>query len=120
MTGYSYGGKACWEFLKNDSVLFAAVASGGGWPIGRAYSKPAGAFLTELKREVSGFKGVPALIFAGSRDKMLAGSKAVNKEILAQGGKTRFKVYKGAGHVSAAGKGWGDIENIRWLFRQKR
>jgi len=120
MTGYSFGGKACWEFLKTDPQIFAAAASGGGWPIGRAYSEPKGAFLKQLKREVSLFKGVPALIFAGGADKMRLGSAAVNKEILAQGGKTRFIVYKGAAHIPAAGKGWSDIENIRWLLRKKR
>lgn len=120
MTGYSYGGKACWEFLKADSVIFAAVASGGGWPIGRAYSDPKGHFLDQLKREVSRFKGVPAMIFAGGDDKMRYGSAAVNKEILAQGGKTRFKIYKKAGHIPSARLGWGDIENIRWIFQQKR
>ncbi len=120
MTGFSYGGKACWEFLRSEPGLFAAVASGGGWPIGRAYSRPEGVFLEQLRREVSLFKGVPAMIFAGGDDKMRFGSAAVNKEIIAQGGKTRFIVYEGAGHVASAGKGWGDIENIRWLFRQKR
>ena len=120
MTGFSYGGKACWEFLKADPVIFAAAASGGGWPVGRAYSDPRGKFLERLKLEISLYKAVPVFIFAGGADKMRFGSAAVNKEILAQGGKTRYSEYKGAGHVAAAGKGWGDIENIRWLFRQKR
>ncbi|MCF7954835.1 MAG: hypothetical protein K9M75_03435 [Phycisphaerae bacterium] len=120
MTGYSYGGKACWEFLKTDPDMFAAAASGGGWPIGKAYSEPKGAFLTQLKQEVAIYKGVPVLIFAGSNDKMRLGSAAVNKEILAQGGKTRFIVYERAGHIPAAGKGWSDIENIRWLLSNKR
>lgn len=120
MTGFSYGGKACWEFLKAEPVIFAAAASGGGWPVGRAYSDPEGKFLEQLKREVSLYKNVPVFIFAGGDDKMRLGSAAVNKEIVAQGGKTRFNIYKGAGHVASAGKGWGDIENIRWIFSKKR
>ncbi len=120
MTGFSYGGKACWEFLRAEPAIFAAVASGGGWPIGRCYSKPDTSLLKQLKKEVSLYKDVPAVIFAGGKDGMRFGSAAVNKEILAQGGKTKFTIYKGAGHVQSAGKGWRDVKNIKWLFQNKK
>lgn len=120
MTGYSYGGKACWEFLKANPGMFAAGASGGGWPVGRAYSIPVGSAMDQLKKEVSIYKDVPVFIFAGEKDRMRFGSAAVNEEILEQGGETRFKIYKGAGHIPAAGKGWRDVENIHWIFSHKR
>ncbi len=119
-SGFSYGGKGCWEFLKADRKLFAAAMSGGGWPIGRAYSQPNQQQLQRLALEVSRYKHVPATTFAGAKDSMRFGSKAVHEEILSQGGKSRFLEIKNANHTQSAGRAWGNPDNIEWLFKQNR
>lgn len=118
--GYSYGGKACWEFLRAGRDVFAAAASGGGWPIGRARSKPTDILLRRLKLEVRRYRHIPTYIFAGSRDAMRFGSEAVHKEILVQGGKSFYDEIPGATHVGAAARGWTNRKRISWLFRQRR
>jgi len=119
-TGFSYGGKACWEFLKADREMFAAAMAGGGWPIGRARSEPRGMTLARLKLEVRRYKHVPVLAFAGGDDGMRHGSSAVCREIRAQGGKSTYLEFPGVSHVSSASKGWGNRGNIAWLFEQNR
>ena len=118
-TGFSYGGKACWEFLKAAPDLFAAAMCGGGWPIGPAYSNPAGMLRVKLKEEVQRYKHVPVRIFSGEKDPMRFGSKAVAEELQALDADAIYKEFPGASHVSTAGKIWSDRKNLVWLFEQK-
>ena len=118
--GFSYGGKACWEFLKAAPEMFAAAVCGAGWPIGRVAAKPEGWLLEELKREVTRYRHVPVFIFVGAEDPMRFGSRAVHEEILAQGGQSKYDEYPKTKHIFSAGKAWGNRENIVWLFEQNR
>lgn len=119
-TGFSYGGKGCWEFLKADGELFAAAMCGGGWPIGRCYANLTDILLEQLKLEVDRYKHIPVFIFAGALDQMRLSSKAVHEEILAQGGQSTYVEFAETNHVSSAGRGWGQRANIAWLLEQKR
>ncbi len=119
-TGYSYGGKACWEFLKAGRDVFAAAMSGGGWPIGRAYGTPTGDLLKRLKMEATRYKHIPVLIFAGEKDRMRFASKALHETLQGLGAKSRYVEIEGQGHIPAAFRGWSDRESIKWLFSQSR
>ena len=119
-TGFSYGGKACWEFLRAGRETFAAAMSGGGWPIGRAFSDPTHLQRKRLEQEVQRHKHIPVFIFAGENDLMRRGSRAVHEVILAQSGKGKYVEIPRAGHIDSAARGWLDRENILWLFRQSR
>jgi len=119
-TGFSYGGKACWEFLKAGREVFAAAVCGAGWPVGRAFSTPGGDTLARLRQEVRRYKHVPVLIFVGAKDRMRFGSRAVHKEILAAGGRSTYVEFPDTEHVFSAGKGWGQREHVAWLFKQDR
>lgn len=119
--GFSYGGKACWEFLKAGPDVFAGAICGAGWPIGGVGTDPKGQLAEALKQEVARYKHIPVTIFVGSNDRgMLPGSKAVHKEIQAQGGKSVYVEFPKTGHVGSAGKFWPDRKRIKWLFQQNR
>jgi len=120
-TGFSLGGKACWEFLKADPNIFAAAFCGAGWPMGRPMENPTGALLEKLKQEVGIYKHIPTYIFVGESDRlMLMGSRAVHKEILAQGGQSNYVEFPKTDHVPTANKAWSNPEHLEWLFRQNR
>jgi len=120
LTGFSYGGKACWEFLKADRGIFAGAMCGAGWPIGRVFTDPAGRTLDRLKLEVQRYRHVPVYVLAGEKDRMRFGSRAVHKEILAQGGKSTYVEFPATNHVGTAGKAWGNRKHIAWLFARNR
>ncbi|MDP6637437.1 MAG: hypothetical protein QGG42_21270 [Phycisphaerae bacterium] len=119
-TGFSYGGKACWEFLRADRELFAGAVCGAGWPIGRARSRPVGPLKARLKLEVSRIKHIPVSIFAGQDDLMRYGSKAAHEEIVAQGGKSSYVEFPKTDHVGTARSIWRNRKYVRWLFAQNR
>ena len=119
-TGFSYGGKACWEFLKAGRGVFAAGMCGGGWPIGKAFSTPSGDILERLKLEVQRYRHIPVQVFAGQNDRMRYGSRVVCEQITLQGGKSTFLEFPRTQHVPSAAKGWGDPKHIEWLFLQNR
>jgi hypothetical protein len=119
-TGFSYGGKGCWEFLKGGREVFAAALCGAGWPIGAAFAAPTGAQVERLKLEVRRYKHIPVHLFAGGRDGMKFGSEAVQKEIQAQGGTSEYVEFPDTSHVGAAAKIWSDRKNLLWLFSQNR
>jgi hypothetical protein len=119
-TGFSYGGKACWEFLRAARELFAGAICGAGWPIGRVFSNPTGSLQARLKLEVSRIKHIPVAIFAGQEDPMKYGSKAAHAEITAQGGKSTYVEFPKTKHVVTAGSIWRNRKYIRWLFKQNR
>ncbi len=119
-SGFSYGGKAIWEFLKADRELFAAGIGVAGWPIGRAYSKPEGKLLERLKKEVQRYKHVPVMVMAGQKDRMRYGSKTVSELINQAGGKSTYVEFEGATHVQSAGRAWGNRKHMEWLFSQNR
>ncbi len=118
--GFSYGGRACWEFLKAGRSVFAAGMSAAGWPIGRPYSDPKGEFLNRLRLDVHRYKHIPVYIFAGAKDRMRFGSKAVHREILAAGGKSTYVEFPNTEHVPSAQKAWGNPKHVAWLFAQTR
>ena len=123
-TGFSYGGKACWEFLKSDPELFAGALCCAGWPIGAAYSNPVPSLSVELAIEVDRYKHIPTWIFAGYGDPMKLGSLAVYEEITFQGGTSINTVFGSdqqnpIDHVSSAELTWNNSDhNIEWLFEQ--
>jgi len=121
-SGFSYGGKGCWEFLKAAPNLFAAAMCGAGWPIGPPYSDPSTSpqLLTRLKLEVQRYKHVPIHIFAGEQDAMRFGSRAVHAELLTQGADSTYIEFPETSHVGAAAKAWGNRAYIKWLFAQNR
>ena len=51
---------------------------------------------------------------------MRFGSRAVHKEILAQGGRSTYVEFPKSNHTQSAGKGWGNRKHIAWLFEQNR
>ena len=118
--GFSYGGRACWEYLKAGRSVFAAGMSAGGWPIGKPYSDPKGEFLDRLKLEVSRYKHIPVYVLVGAKDKMRFGSKAVHREMLAAGGKSSYVEFPKTEHIPSARKAWGNRKHIAWLFAQNR
>jgi len=120
-TGFSYGGKACWEFLKAGREVFAGALCGAGWPIGRVGVKPTGLLLKRLKQEVRRYKHIPVRVFVGENDPMMRpGSLAVHEEILAQGGKSSYVQFPKTAHVQAAAKIWANRDNLAYLFEQNR
>ncbi len=119
-TGFSYGGKGCWEFLKAGREVFAAAICGAGWPVGRAFSEPAGPMLERLRQEVRRYKHIPVHVFAGAKDPMRLGSAAVHREMLAAGGKSTYAEFPDTDHAHSAGKVWGDRKTIAWLLAQSR
>lgn len=118
--GFSYGGKACWEFLKAEPDLFAGVACCAGWPIGAPYNAPSPMQLDQLRKEIAGYKNIPVFITAGEKDAMNIPSKVVDEEIRKQGGHSTYKEYPGADHVGSAIRTWSDSEVVNWLFDQKK
>ena len=119
-SGFSYGGKGCWEFLKAGREVFAAAICGAGWPIGPPYATPTGELLARLKQEVQRYKHIPVLIFVGAKDGMRNGSKAVHELIESAGGQSTYVEFPDTNHVNSAAKGWGSAKNIEWLFEQNR
>ncbi|MBT3198985.1 MAG: hypothetical protein HN350_03625 [Phycisphaerales bacterium] len=119
-TGFSYGGKACWEFLRAGREVFAGAMCGAGWPIGRAYSRPLGAMKTRLTLEAARIKHIPIYIFAGEKDPMKYGSKAIDTELKILGAKVRYVEFPNTGHVATAGSIWRNRKYVGWLFKQNR
>jgi dienelactone hydrolase len=120
LTGFSYGGKAVWEFMKAAPDLFAGVHAVAGWAIGPLGSTPQGVVLAALRAEVDQYKHIPIRIFVGDKDKaMLAPSIAVAQCLKNAGSNTDIAVFKGVSHVSTAGRVWGKADNMKWLFAQK-
>jgi len=118
--GFSYGGKACWELLKEGREVFAGAISGAGWPIGTAFTPATASERKRLQLEVQRYKHVPVRIFAGDRDGMRLTSQVVNKEIAAQGGDSLFTEFPNCEHVPSANRIWSDRKNILWLLNQNR
>ncbi len=120
-SGFSYGGKACWEFLKAGRTVFAGAMCGAGWPIGRVGAKPDAKLLARLNLEVQRYKHIPVSIFTGEQDRgMKYGSQAAHKAITAQGGASRYVEFPNTSHVASASKIWGNRDHVRWLFQQNR
>lgn len=118
--GFSYGGKACWEFLKAEPDLFAAAISCAGWPIGIPYQAPTQVQLEQMQKEVAGYKNVPTYIAVGENDGMKLGSKAVYDEIVKQDGTSFYKEWPKTDHVGSAIKTWSDPATVQWLFGQRK
>lgn len=119
-TGFSYGGKGCWEFLKAGREVFAAAMCAAGWAVGPVFCDPTGRLTDRLKLEVQRYKHIPVQVFAGQQDPLRLGSLAVHKEIHAQGGKSSYVEFPKTGHIASAGKTWGNRAHVQWLFQQNR
>ncbi|MFW6061520.1 MAG: hypothetical protein ACOC93_01805, partial [Planctomycetota bacterium] len=119
-TGFSLGGKAVWELLKEGRDVFAAGASGAGFAIGRPFSTPSGKLRKRLAQEVERYKHIPVYIFAGGKDSMRHSAKAVHDVIAEAGGTSRYYEAPNRNHVQSAGSGWKNEEQIDWLFAQRR
>ena len=118
--GFSYGGKACWEFLKAEPTLFAGAICCAGWPIGAPYQAPSPMQLGQLRKEITGYKDVPVFITAGEKDAMNIPSKIADEEIRKQGGKSTYKEYPNADHVGSALRTFTDRDVVNWLFNQRK
>jgi len=119
LTGFSYGGKAVWEFMKAAPNLFAGVHAVAGWAIGPLGSNPSGITLTALREEVQQYKHIPVRIFVGDQDRaMYVPSVAVAKCLKEAGSNADIAIFKGVAHVPTAGRVWGNKDNIKWLFAQ--
>jgi len=103
-TGFSYGGKACFEFLRQGREIFAGIIICDGWPIGRAYSNPVGdtVLMERLDKEVERWKHIPTLMVGGVSD-MKDGMQAALDILINKGGKG-YLCTNGGGH------GWPLVE----------
>jgi acetyl esterase/lipase len=118
--GFSYGGKAMYEFLRAGRETFAAGVSVAGWPIGRAYSQPDERKMRRLVQEVSRHKHIPVRIYAGQQDRMARGSAAADQAIRAVGGESKLTILPGRNHLTSAAPVWMNEQTVRWLFAQNR
>lgn len=123
-TGFSYGGKALFEFLKADNApdkqLLAAAMGCSGWSIGPCYAPLTAPLQSALIDEIKTYRRIPVGIFAGGKDGMRFGSAAAYDEMKRQGFTVRYDEFKDTDHVSAAGKTWGNRDTIKWLFAQRK
>lgn len=123
-TGFSYGGKACWEFLRAGRETFAGALCVAGWPIGRAYADPAadptGRLAKRLGQELGRHAHIPVRIFAGSQDRMRFGSQAAHQALQSLGADSEYVEHEGANHLQSAGRTWGRRSHVAWLFEQRK
>ncbi len=121
LTGFSYGGKAVWEFLRASPDMFAGAISCGGWAIGRLNENPSVRLSKLLSQEAQAYKHVPILVTAGEKDvPMSKGGRFANKVLGKIGGKCTYVEFPKAKHVRSAGKTWANPQYIAWLFEQNR
>lgn len=121
LTGFSYGGKAVWEFLRAAPDIFAGAISSGGWAIGQLHENPSPQLRNLLSQETQAYKHVPIFVTAGEKDiPMSKGSRLANEVLSQIGGNCTYVEFPNTEHVSSAGKTWGNPKYIAWLFKQKR
>ena len=121
LTGFSYGGKAVWEFLRAAPDVFAGAISSGGWAIGGLGADPSTYLLDKLSQEAQEYKHVPILVTAGEKDlRMSKASRFTNQVLTKMGANCTYVEFPNTEHVSSAGKTWGNRKYITWLFQQKR
>ena len=119
LTGFSYGGKAVWEFLRADPNMFAGAISCAGWAIGRLNEDPSARLRELLTKEAQAYKHVPILVTAGEKDIRMSKGGRLASEVLKQiGGDCTYVEFSGTNHVYSAGKTWGNRKYIAWLFEQ--
>ena len=119
-TGFSFGGGACWEFLKAAPDLFAGAISVAGWFVGLPYQAPSPEEMDQLKIDVARFKDIPVRIHVGGADPMKLAAKPGHEEILRQGGTSLYFEYPEAKHTAAGDKTWNDANTVIWLFSQRK
>ena len=119
-TGFSFGGGACWEFLKAAPDLFAGAISCAGWFVGLPYNPPTAQEMEQLKLDVARYKHIPTRVHVGGNDKMKLSSKPGYEEIIRQGGTSLYVEYPEAGHTQAGDKTWNDANTVIWLFSQRK
>ena len=130
LTGFSGGGLLCFEALKAQRDLWAAIVPTAGWPIGQAYENVVnnqywdnpyngGLSLKErLLREMKQNKHTPLLIGNGSSDSMRYScfeyeylAEALDREVT-------HKIYP-TSHTGVSKRVWSDFENLEWLMAQR-
>lgn len=122
VTGFSYGGKGTWQFLKAAPDLFAAALGVGGWAIGGLNHPPTEALRQALTQEVQAYKHVPITITAGEVDVNVQpqGGRLLNEVFTAAGGTATYVEFPKADHMASAMRTWTDRKLIGWLFAQKK
>ncbi len=121
LTGFSYGGKAVWEFLRAAPDMFAGAISSGGWAIGRLNENPSIRLRNMLSQEVQAYKHVPILITAGEKDTRMSKASRLANEVLGKvGGNCTYVEFAKTEHIPSAGKTWGNRKYVAWLFEQNR
>jgi len=132
LTGFSGGAKLCFEALKAQRDIWAAVVPCAGWPIGNAYNDienhpnwdtpfdiPNGlSYKNRLKREISQNMHTGVLIGAGSSDGMRFGSMAYEKLARDLGRQVIYREYPSS-HGGTSKRVWGDFGNVEWLMAQR-
>lgn len=131
-TGFSYGGKATYELMKQMNNTLAAAWAVAGWPIGMVnidytnitrYSSN-NTHIVSLKNEVQRYKNIPLLATAGESDTNVGpwGGQIACREINAAGGDCDYILYPGASatHNYVATNSYSDISQIRWLLSQRK
>ncbi|MBN2211933.1 MAG: hypothetical protein JW709_11105 [Sedimentisphaerales bacterium] len=119
-TGFSYGGKACWEFLKAAPDRFAGALCVAGWAIGSVLSKPTDALKETLRQEATAYRHVPIRIFAGEKDAMRHGSQVAYEVLKQLGADCEYTEFPGADHLGITGRVWTNTKTMEWLFEQKK
>ncbi len=119
-TGFSFGGGACWEFLKAAPDLFAGAVSCAGWFVGVPYSAPTAQEMEQLKLDVARYKHIPTRVHVGGKDKMRFSSKPGYEEIIRQGGTSLYIEYPETDHLGSGDKTWDDANTVIWLFSQRK
>ena len=106
LTGNSRGGFGAWALAAEMPDRFAAVAPicGGGDP-----------------RDVARIKDVPIWVFHGDRDTTIPieQSIAMVEALRKVGGRVKFTVYPGVGHVSWP-LAWNDEDLYTWFGQHRR
>ena len=121
LTGFSYGGKAVWEFLRAAPDTFAGAISSGGWAIGPLNADPSIWLQDSLTQEAQAYKHVPILVTAGEKDlRMSKASRFTNEVISKMTATFTYVEFPNTEHVSSAGKTWGNRKYVTWLFEQNR
>ena len=119
-TGFSFGGGACWEFLKAAPDLFAGAISVAGWFVGLPYQAPSPEEMEQLKIDVARYKHIPVRVHVGGKDSMKLAAKPGHEEIVRQGGTSLYFEYPEAGHTGSGDKTWNDANTVIWLFSQRK
>lgn len=128
VTGLSMGGYGIWSFISHYPDYFAAAIPicGGGDPFRLPANRPP--VKTGIKNEfdpqgLRRARHLPIWTFHGTKDRSVPVKETeMLVEMLGDAGskKARLTAYRGAGHVEAWEKAYGEPAVWDWLFAQRR